>query len=100
MKQNKGYILTITTLHYVMIFILFLTLTTFVVYRSVNTDKQVILNSLNYNEFNSGEGEVTSLAEYYWCTEYFYYDFTSSYSGYNDLETKVYCEGFDGKRFV
>jgi hypothetical protein len=100
MKTDKGYILTITTLHYVMIFILFLTLTTFVVYRSINTDKQIVQNSFYYNQFNSGESNLPSADEYQWCNTFFYYDFTDSDNGYNNLETKIYCEGYSGKRFI
>ncbi|MCK9544858.1 MAG: hypothetical protein M0R03_22825 [Novosphingobium sp.] len=100
MKTDKGYILTITTIHYVMIFILFLTLTTFVVYRSINTDKQIVQNSFYYNQFNSGESDLASSDEYKWCNDFFYYDFTSSDSGYNNLENKTYCEGYSGKRFI
>jgi hypothetical protein len=98
--NNKGYIITITTLYFVVIFLIFLGLVTFVVYKSVYTDKQVFQESLVYSSFNSSDSDVIIASDYFWCSRFFYYDANTSNSGYNFLDSKIYCEDYNGKRFI
>lgn len=98
--NNKGYILTISTIFYVVIFILFLSLTTFIVYKSVNTDNQKIQSSYLYTKFNNGDAVVPITTTYHWCTEFFYYDANGVNIEYNDVTLKTYCEGYNAKRFI
>jgi len=98
--NNKGFIITITTLYFVVVFLIFLGLATFVVYKSVYTDKQVFQESLVYSNFNNSDPDVVLSTGYFWCSEFFYYDADTSDSGYNNLTNKTYCEGYNGKRFV
>ena len=98
--NNKGFIITITTLYFVVIFLIFLGLVTFVVYKSVYTDKQIFQESLVYSSFNSADTDVIIASSYFWCSRFFYYDADTSNPGYNSLDSKTYCEDYNGKRFI
>lgn len=100
--NSKGYILTITTIYYVVIFILFLSLTTMIIYKSSFSDNQKMQSSLLYSKFISSESNIPApvAATHYWCSEYFYYFPDTANAGYNNIIKKTYCEGYNGKRFV
>jgi hypothetical protein len=98
--MRKGYIFTILTLYFVIIFILFLGFTTYFVYKSSNTDKQLVQNNLNYNKFNISQDNISLTDAFKWCSKFFYYDANDSTNGYNNLEYKEYCEGYNAKRFI
>jgi hypothetical protein len=98
--NKKGFIITMTTLYYVIIFIIFLSLTTVVVYKSISTDKQMFQSSILYSKFNSGTADDISAVGSTWCTRFFYYDSNKLIDNYNNLDYKIYCEEYHGKRFV
>lgn len=98
--MKKGYIFTILTLYFVIIFILFLGFTTYFFYKSSNTDRLLFQSNLNFNNFNTGKEDVSVPTDFKWCSMFFYYDANDSSNGYNNLVYKEYCEGYDAKRFI
>lgn len=98
--NRRGFILTISTFMYVAIFILFLSLTSFVIYKSTMTDKQVFQPYLDFVKFNTGQTNNDLSGQFYWCSKFFYYDALNPADGYNYIVEKRYCEGYNAKRFV
>jgi len=98
--KERGFILTISTFMYVAIFILFLSLTAYMVFKPTVVDSQIIKPYLDYYKFNTGDASETNVDQYYWCSKFFYYDASNASSGYNGITEKTYCEGYNAKRFV
>lgn len=98
--MNRGYVFTILTLYFAIIFVLFLGFTTFFIYKSTNSDSSLFSSFLSFNKFNLSSGNITSADNFYWCSTFFYYDAEKNTVGYNNIDTKTYCEGYNAKRFI
>jgi len=99
--MRKGYLLFVTTLYFVALFILFLGFSLLLVSNINYSDNQ------NTGDTNSNPKFVTGVPnfnipfdDYKWCQSYFFYDGNKYMPGYNGLEKKIYCEDYNGKRFV
>lgn len=100
MNKNKGFILSLTSLYYVVIFIIFVFVLGLSVYVSFASDSQENLEIINQSEFITNvDGTLISTGEF-WCQEYIYYSTERSNTNYNNLDDKKYCGGYDSKRFI
>lgn len=98
--MRKGYLISVTTLYFVAIIILFLGLTLLLVNASNYKDSQDTKKTIEYSKFVSGEASVDIESTNKWCQRYYYYEGSKNIAGYNGLEIKKYCEDYYGKRFV
>ncbi len=98
--MNKGFIISITTLYYVVLFLSFLAVVIFVYNKPVQTDYQEIQNINSIDDFISYQESDSDFETDQWCSRHIYYDPNNTNTGYNDLEYKTYCVSYDGKRFV
>jgi hypothetical protein len=98
--MNKGFVISITTFFYVVLFLAFLSIMIVTFSISFFDDKQIQQQALDSIKFVSSQDSITNLSNDQWCTRYFYYDANNNISGYNDVSFKKYCEGYNGKRFI
>jgi len=99
--MKKGFILTITTLYYVALFILFLSLIVFLSFKTAHFSSVNIENQVNNSKFVNGDASINPITSEYWCPNYM-----SNYDANIDLESqtpinyKKYCVIYNGKRIV
>lgn len=101
--NNRGFVITITTLFFVMLFMLFLSFTTSVTQKPIHTDAQMFDYYNKYVKFNSGDDNDTSVnpSKDHWCLKFFYYDSNGITDDFGEgIKYKKYCESYDKKRFI
>lgn len=100
--SDRGYFLTITVLFYVVLFVIFLGVTTFVVYKTNFFDKQSSANLFKFKDFVSAKESVLQDQDSlnFWCTTFFFYDFLDLNPSYNGIYKKTYCEDYAQKRII
>jgi len=101
MNKEKGFLLTITTLYYVAIFIIFLSLIVFMSIRTTGLSAEKTQNQRNNNLFIQGNASVPQSTTYYWCSYHVgNYDANTTLGTQSSINYKRYCEGYDGKRII
>lgn len=100
--MKKGFVISITTLYFVMLFIVFLSIVIFKIQNPVYNDAQTI-QSINQNPnfvSNTSNIIISPNTNETWCSDYYFYNANENKSGYNTFNKKKYCVSYDGKRFV
>lgn len=91
--KTKGFVITITALYFVMLFLLFLSFIVTTQEKNINTDVQKLQNYQNYVYFNQGLNDIeVDFLKDHWCSVYYYYN--------NEIKERKYCEEYDKKRFI
>jgi hypothetical protein len=91
--NKKGFIFTITALHYVGLFLLFLSLFVFLINKPVIVDSMNSAYSRNIIKFNS----MASNSYLYtngWCSTHMRYELNSDFDNQSNLSFKHYCESY------
>ena len=100
--MKKGFVISITTLYFVILFLVFLSLIIFTTSKTIYTDAQVV-QSINKNSdfvHNDSNVLISPDTNETWCSDYYFYYANENKSGYNTFNVKIYCVSYDGKRFV
>jgi len=99
--MNKGFILTISALYYVALFILFISLLVFMSFRITNFGSVPLENQFNNYRFITGENSIFIPSMEYWCSSYIAnYDANVDLESQTPMAYKNYCVGYDGKRII
>ena len=98
--MNKGFILTITTLYYVALFIFFLSLVVYVSFRTANFGSESIINIKHNYKFVQGDTSLIAPYDEYWCSNYSPYDANLDLGTQTQIVYKKYCEDYNGKRVI
>lgn len=94
--KSKGFIISVTALYFVILFLLFLSFISSPEVKKIDTDKQIIQTYQNYVNFNKGDANISIPGDVSkWCSTYFVYDYLN-----NEMIYKHYCEGYENKRFI
>ena len=100
--MKKGFIISLTTLYFVVLFLVFLSIVIFAIQKPVYNDAQTI-QSINQNTnfvHNDSDILISTDTNETWCSDYYFYDASENKSGFNTFNVKKYCVSYDGKRFV
>jgi len=99
--MNKGFILTISALYYVALFILFLSLLVFMSFRITHFGSVPLENQFNNYRFITGEDSIPIPSPEYWCSSYIAnYDANIDLESQTPMAYKNYCVIYDGKRII
>ena len=99
--MNKGFILTISALYYVALFILFLSLLVFMSFRITHFGSVPLENQNNDYRFITGEPSIPIPSSEYWCSNYIAnYDANQDLESQTPMNYKNYCVKYDGKRII
>ncbi len=96
--MKKGFIFSLSTLYYVLLFLVFLSVFMVAYFNFSYKDKAEYLIYLKrYSSFaDSGIGIPTS--NYYWCAVYYFYDSNQNLNYQTTPQQKRFCEGYDKER--
>jgi len=100
--MNKhGFLFTITTLYYAIIFLIFLSLIVFISSKPIYFGEDKTLSQRNNSLFIQGDASVSQTTDYYWCSYHVgAYDANLDLRNQTPIDFKKYCEGYNGKRIV
>jgi len=99
--MKKGFLLSITTLYYVVLFIIFLSFIVLISNKFIFVGEARTQIQRNNNLFIQGQDSVLQTTDFYWCSNHLSaYDANIDLGNQSPLEYKIYCEGYDGKRII
>ncbi len=99
--MKKGFILTISALYYVALFILFLSLLVFMSFRTTHFGSETIESQVNNYKFINGDASTNPITTEYWCSNYMSnYDANVDLGSQTPINYKKYCVIYNGKRII
>lgn len=101
MEMKKGFILTISTLYYVALFILFLSLVVVMSNRTLYVGSESTQSQRNNAGYVQGDATTLPASSEYWCSNHMgAYDANLNLNTQSPLTYKKYCEDYNGKRII
>ena len=99
--RSRGFIITVTALYFVILFLLFLSFISSPEVKKINTDKQMIQTYQNYVNFNKGDTNISILGDSKWCSNFFIYEpYDYEINSDRGIIYIHYCEDYENKRFI